>query len=211
MSNVVAQEFDEQGTLLFGKNEIPLNDNEWQQLEDLINQVEYEHVVGGDAGESHSVRVCRFYNDVDRPVALNDRSSDISEIVMSPKMKNFYKQFIGTDQLCLRRCQANLLHEGDYIGVHKDQDSNPDYFATVVFHFGTTYRGGAFVTHGESGTRYYHPTARAALVNNCFIPHEVTVVEHGERRTLACFLSKEFSGSNNQRRLFRVVEQLDFA
>ena len=48
MSNVVAQQFDERGTLLFSKDEIPLNDEEWQQLEQLINSAEYEHVVGGD-------------------------------------------------------------------------------------------------------------------------------------------------------------------
>ena len=205
MNNLAVQDFDEQGTLLFNKNEIPLSEDEWQQLEALINQVEYQHVVGGDAGEGHSVKVCRFYNDIEKPVALNEKSLDVSEIVMSPKMKNFYRQFTGTDQLCLRRCQANLLHEGDFIGVHKDQDSNPNYFATVVFHFGTDYRGGDFVTHGEFGSRQYHPAARAALVNNCFIPHEVTTVEHGERRTLACFLSKEFDTSTNQRRPFCIA------
>lgn len=205
MSNAVAQQFDDLGTLLFSKDEIPLSEKEWQQLEALINMVEYEHVVGGDAGEGHSVRVCRFYNDVDRPVALNEKSAEISAIVMSSKMKTFYRHFTGTDQLCLRRCQANLLHEGDFIGLHKDQDSSPDYFATVVFHFGSEYSGGAFVTHGEGGDQHYHPTTHAALVNNCSIPHEVSVVEHGERRTLACFLSKEFTESSNQRRPFRIA------
>lgn len=205
MNHCVAQQFDEHGTLLFSKKEIPLSDKEWQLLEELINMVDYEHVVGGDAGEEHSVRVCRFYNDVDRPVALHEKSADLSEIVMSSKMKTFYKQFTDTDQLCLRRCQANLLHTGDFIGVHKDQDSNPDYFATVVFHFSSDYRGGDFVAHGERDDQRYHPTERTALVNNCFIPHEVTTVEHGERRTLACFLSKAFSSSNNRRSPFRIV------
>ena len=74
MSNVAAQKFDEQGTLLFGKNEIPLSDQEWQQLEELINQAEYEHVVGGDAGEGHSVKVCRFYKQISRVCVLHRKS-----------------------------------------------------------------------------------------------------------------------------------------
>ena len=205
MSNATAQ-LDEQGTLLFNENEIPLSRKEWQQLEELINKVEYEHVVGGDAGEGHSVWVCRFFNDIDKPTALHERSAELSAIVMSSKMKTFYKQFTGCDQLCLRRCQANLLYEADFIGLHKDQDSNPDYFATVVFHFGSEYAGGAFITHGQHGDQSYRPPARTALVNNCFIPHEVAAVERGERRTLACFLSKEPGRSNNPRRPFRIVK-----
>lgn len=205
MSNTAAQKFDDQGTLLFSKDEIPLSEKEWQRLEELIHKVEYEHVVGGDAGEGHSVRVCRFYNDVDKPVALNEKSVEISEIVMSKKMKAFYRRFTGTEQLCLRRCQANLLYKGDFIGLHKDQDSSPDYFATVVFHLGSDYEGGSFVTHGDYGDQNFHPTVRTALVNNCSIPHEVSVVEHGERRTLACFLSKEFTENSNPRHPFRIA------
>ena len=66
MSNAIAEKFDEQGTLLFRQDELPLSKEEWKQLESLVNEVEYEHVVGGDAGEGHSVWVCRFYNDIDR-------------------------------------------------------------------------------------------------------------------------------------------------
>ncbi len=199
-------QFEEQGSLLFSENEIPLNENEWQQLEQLVERVEYQHVVGGDAGEGHSVHVCRFYNDVDKPTPLNEKSGEIKAIIMSKKMKTFYKRFTDTEKLCLRRCQANLLYKDDYIGLHKDQDSNPDYFATVVFHFGSEYTGGAFVTHSDHGDLSYHPATKAILVNNCFVPHEVTAVQHGERRTLACFLSKEFSDSKNTRQQFRIAK-----
>jgi hypothetical protein len=122
-------------------------------------------------------------------------------------MKSFYKQIFGTDELCLRRCQANLLYEGDYIGVHVDQHSNPDYFATVVLHFDSAYRGGAFITRDpQRGDHSYRPYKRAALVNDCSIPHEVSKVESGERRTLACFMSKNFGDSNHYRKNFRVVK-----
>jgi hypothetical protein len=199
--------FKDQGTLMFVQQDVPMDEGEWRQLEKILSDVEYEHVIGGDAGEGHSVGVCRFYNDVNRPVALHDKSLSVSNIVMSQKMRDFYKNFTGTDNLCLRRCQANRLHKGDYIGVHKDQDSNPSYIATVVFHFGSNYSGGHFVSHDKTrGDKSYGPENRAVLVNNCSIPHEVSAVVAGERKTLACFLSKEFGNSRNSRQEFCVVK-----
>ena len=207
METNASQQFDEQGTLMFKEAELPLSNEEWQQIENLLDEVEYEHIVGGDAGEGHSVWVCRFYNDIDKPTALHERSEEISNIIMSAKMKAFYKQIIGADELCLRRCQANLLHKNDYIGTHVDQDSNPDYFATVVLHFGSDYRGGEFVTRDQQrGDHSYKPEKRAILVNDCSIPHEVLTIESGERKTLACFMSKSFTDSNHQRKNFRLVK-----
>lgn len=201
-----AREFCERGTLMYAGDEIPLNTAEWQQLRALLQDLKYDHVIGGDAAENHSVHVCRFYNDVVKPEALHARSAQVHALVMSPKMRRFYRRFTGTDELCMRRCQANLMHKGDYIGIHKDQDSNPDYIATVVFHFADNYQGGDFVTHdANAGSKHFHPHAITMLVNNCTIPHEVTPVEYGERLTLACFLSTEFGPSRNTRKDFRVA------
>jgi len=202
-----AEQYKEQGTLQFNAAELPLTSEEWQYIETMLSEVEYEHIVGGDAGEGHSVRVCRFYNDVEKPTALHERSEEIHNIVMSQKMKVFYKEIFGTDELCLRRCQINLLHKDDYIGLHVDQDSNPDYLATVVFHFDEEYHGGEFITRDQCrGDHSYKPVSRTVLVNDCSIPHEVSKVESGERKTLACFLSRSFADSGHTRQKFRVVK-----
>ena len=187
-------DIEQQATLLFEEGEIPLNKKEWFQLADLLAKSEYEHIIGGDANESHSVWVSRYFNDVASPEALNSLSSDIEAIVMSEKMCTFYRQFTGTKKLCLRRCQANRLYQGDYIGVHKDQDSSPDYLATIVFHFSENYSGGYFQTvDPDNPHRRYKPQVHMALVNNYSVPHQVTKVESGERLTLACFLSRSFA------------------
>lgn len=200
-----AKTFNEHGTLMYARAQIPFTEAEWQQLEALLQDLSYDRVVGGDAAEAHAVNVCRFYNDVVEPVALHPRSAELHALVMSPKMRAFYRRFAGTDQLCLRRCQANLMQHGDFIGVHKDQDSNPDYLATVVFHFGNDYRGGDFVTHDfVVGTEHFHPRAHSMLVNSCTIPHEVEPVIEGQRLTLACFLSAEFGPSRNPRKNFKL-------
>ena len=102
-------DIEQQPTLLFEEKEIPLTSQEWQRLAKLLANSEYDHIIGGDANESHSAWVSRYFNDVDSPEALNALSSDIEAIVMSPKMRDFYQQFTGTKKLCLRRCQANRL------------------------------------------------------------------------------------------------------
>jgi len=180
----------QQATLLFANEEIPFTSEEWQQLAELLSKSEYQHVVGGDAEESHSVWVSRYVN-------------DIESIVISSKMRTFYKKFTGTDQLCLRRCQANRLEQGDYIGEHKDQDSSPDYLATIVFHFNDDYVGGYFQT---SNQQQYKPKSKTALVNNCSVVHQVTKVESGVRLTLACFLSTSFGASKKPRAAFKINE-----
>lgn len=196
----------QQATLLFDEKAIPLSQQEWQQLADLLAKSEYQHVIGGDANEKHSVWVSRYFNDVETPEALSVLSKDIQTIVMSTKMRAFYQQFIGSNKLCLRRCQANRLCKGDYIGEHKDQDSSLDYIATIVFHFSDDYEGGYFLTSDPSAEqsvqktgqqKRYKPAAHTALVNNCSISHQVTKVEEGERLTLACFLSTSFAANKS--------------
>ncbi|MEA2080800.1 MAG: 2OG-Fe(II) oxygenase [Pseudomonadota bacterium] len=201
------QDYDikQQATLLFEESDIPLNKKEWSQLADLLAKSKYEHIVAGDANESHSVWVSRYFNDVVSPEALNSLSSHIESIVMSAKMCAFYQRFTGTKKLYLRRCQANRLYQGDYIGVHKDQDSSPDYLATIVFHFSENYSGGYFQTDDPNNPHpRYKPGVHMALVNNCSVPHQVTKVESGERLTLACFLSGSFAPNKTSPSAFKI-------
>ena len=199
-------DLEQQATLLFAENEIPLSQQEWNNLSELLNKSQYEHVIGGDANESHSVWVSRYINDVKKPEALNVFAEEVETIVMSEKMRDFYQQFTGTNKLYLRRCQANRLQEGDYIGVHKDQDSSPDYFATIVFHFSKDYSGGYFQTEKDKleAPHQYKPSVHTALVNNCSVPHQVTKVERGERLTLACFLSTSFAANTSAPAAFKI-------
>ena len=205
IQNTPEYDLNNEATMVFEQQDVPLSVQEWQQLAELLAKSEYQHIVGGDANESHSVWVSRYHNDVESPEALNALSGDIEAIVMSSKMRDFYQRFTGTNELCLRRCQANRLHKGDYIGMHKDQDSSPDYLATIVFHFSDEYTGGYFQTGDMGGEQHsYKPQSHMALVNSCSIPHQVTEVESGERLTLACFLSTSFADNKKSRYAFQI-------
>lgn len=204
IQNYAQYDLEDTSTLVFEEAEIPLTAQEWQSLSKLLAASEYEHIVTGDANEQHSVWVSRYHNDVTAPQSLNEFSDQVEDIVMSSKMRAFYRRFTGTSELCLRRCQANRLQKGDYIGWHKDQDSSPEYLATIVFHFDSDYEGGVFKTgEDEVSACSYRPGARMALVNSCSIPHQVSEVTDGERLTLACFLSTSFNDNTRPRYAFR--------
>ena len=122
MNTQALYDIEQQPTILFDENEIPLTKGEWRDLLALLVSSEYEHIIGGDANESHSVWVSRYFNDVVSPEALNSLSSHIENIVMSTKMRAFYRRFTGTKKLCLRRCQASngnpVRRAGNIVQAH---------------------------------------------------------------------------------------------
>lgn len=204
-SERLKQKLEKTGVLIFDKNDVPLNESQWQVLESVSRQVNYEHVIGGDAGEGHSVFVSRFVNDVIEPTDLQPQAPAVKAIVMGENMLSFYRHFIGDSPLCLRRCQANLLKKNDFIGRHIDQHSNADYIASVVFHFDSDYEGGDFVSQPDTISEIKcHPKAHSVVVNRGDIWHEIKPVVSGERRTLACFLSNQFGKSRQGRKAFEV-------
>lgn len=207
----IRYDIEQQQTLLFESHQLPLSMDEWSRLSKIVSNSEYQHVIGGDSNESHSVWVSRYHNDVEAPQALSEFSDEVESIIMSEKMREFYRQFTGTEALCLRRCQANVLNAGDYIGEHCDQDSSPEYLATVVFHFDSEYQGGYFETLDNTVVgRSYKPAPFTALVNNCRVPHRVSSVTRGSRVTLACFLSRSFQINTHQPAEFKIDDSRQF-
>lgn len=201
--NNPAKILEQEGVVMFTEQQVPLDSDEWHFLESLANEVEYEHIVGGDTGDTHSVWVSRFINDIDYPESLQSQSDNVKDIILSKKMKKFFATFIGGEDLCLRRCQSNLLSTGDYVGNHVDQDTSPDYFASVVFYLKSEYEGGDFISASPGKVKKrVHPTNHSVLVNRGDVPHYVEPVISGKRRTLACFLSKNFGRSMKSRHAF---------
>ena len=175
-------------------------------LESLLAQMDYAKVVGGDTGDAHSVWVGRFVNDVEKPESLHSLSEPLLEIVMKEKMHTFFGQLIGAYPLCIRRCQANRLFNGDFIGYHVDRDTTPDYTATAVFQFSDDFEGGEFILyHPEEGEKVVRLPKYSVLLNRGDIPHEVLSVKSGVRLTLACFFSTNFGVTSKSRSEIKIA------
>ena len=195
----LSEEFQRKGAIVALRDEIPLSDDHWCQLENLLHRMDYAKVIGGDTGDAHSVWVGRFVNDVEQPELLHSLSAQLLQILLSKSMHRFFSHVVQAYPLCVRRCQANRLLEGDFIGYHIDQDTTPDYKATAIFQFSDAYQGGDFILHYQDGDEIIAMPKFSMLINRGELPHQVTPVTQGVRLTLACFFSTNFGPTQKPR------------
>jgi hypothetical protein len=204
----LSMEFQRYGALVIAPEELPMSAAQWERLESILNNMDYEKVVGGDTGDAHSVWVGRFVNDVKKPESLHHMTADVLDVLMSDAMHAFFAGVTGESPLCVRRCQANRLLEGDFIGYHIDQDTTPDYNSTAIFQFSGQIEGGEFVVHHpQQGDNTINFPKFSVLINRGDIPHQVTPVTSGVRLTLACFFSTNFGPTQIPRSQIKVEEQ----
>jgi hypothetical protein len=194
-------QLEREGTIQLELGEHPLEAAEWERLNELTSPpyVPYEHVLIGDAGEMNYVDVARFMTDVERPQVVNPQvSHQVLAILGQPKMAEFFRQVVGYDELVIRRCQVNLMSEGGFVGLHLDTDSNPDYISPVVLQFSSDYEGGDYVVHHHKlGTQAFRSRCYSMIISRCNLPHEVTKVTKGRRKSLVFFMSQH-AGDNRR-------------
>lgn len=194
------QRLERNGTLLLDPSEFIFDGKEWEQIEHLAlpEQIPYEHVLIGDAGEPNQVDVARIMTDTDAPKVVNHESSkQLYSLLAQPKVINYFKQLLAKEKLYLRRAQINLMHTKAFIGYHLDTDSNPDYLISVVLQLGQTFEGGDFVVYRDGKKNRYIPYYHSVIVSYCQYPHEVETVTKGKRQSLVFFLS-EYDGANRR-------------
>lgn len=146
----------------------------------------------GDVGEQNFLSVGRFMEDQkgQLPVYRNDPwGKKVVEILSSGKSREFFNGIMG-GECYIRRCQANQLEAGNFIGKHIDTYSNLEYRYSVVIQFGKEYGGGEFFVDYEGKEATLKTDYADVLINRCEIPHGVHKVESGTRTSLVFFLSK---------------------
>lgn len=145
----------------------------------------------GDVGEQNFLSVGRFMEDIkgQLPVYRNDPwGKRVVEILSSGKSREFFNGIMG-GECYIRRCQANKLEAGNFIGKHIDTYSNLEYRYSVVIQFGKDYDGGEFFVDYEGKEALLKTGYADVLINRCEIPHGVRKVESGTRTSLVFFLS----------------------
>ena len=168
------------------------NNEDFLKVEKIINQLPYEFVSVGDAGEDNSVEVGRLMTDVENPEVVNKSISETAlNILNKSEHINFYKTILNKEVLYLRRAQVNKMHKNSFVGYHLDVDSNPDYLAAVVIQYGKNFSGGDYVVYQDKHDKIglsYSPKYQSMIISNCNYPHEVTKVLNGTRTSLVFFL-----------------------
>ena len=172
-----------------GKN--TLSHGDFDKLDALTSAdcLPYETVELGDAGEPNLVKVGRIMTDVRTPQLVNRPFSDqIRGILGKSSLARLMRKLLGAE-LIIRRAQVNLMDQvGSFVGKHLDTDSNPSYIVAVVLQFDEQYEGGDYRVYGEQPTEIHLPY-RGIVLSRCDIPHEVTPLVSGSRKSLVYFVT----------------------
>jgi hypothetical protein len=194
------RQIDQEGTVLLASKDCPLDVAQWDSLDALTapDALPYEQVEYGDTGDRHCVEVGRFLTDSDEPRAVHSTADEVLTNIDGPAMRRLYEGLLGRTALTIRRCQVNLLRAGGFVGIHVDQDANPDYLAAVVLQLGKDYQGGEYVVHHQRcGRLCYRIPYHSMLISQCDLSHEVTPVTSGIRKTLVYFIAAH-AGKNRR-------------
>jgi hypothetical protein len=164
-----------------------------------------ESVLEGDRQESTQVEVRRFR--IDKP---NEKpkipysfslkwifSRGILDVLKTGKYENgllqakeFYDSLLPG--WFIRRAQSHEYKPGYFVSLHTDSESNPNYrFAVNLNLSEKPFKGGLFQLMDPSSKQLINIPVKPGemVITPCNVPHEVTHVEKGNRRSLAFFLS----------------------
>jgi hypothetical protein len=187
------------GTIMLSEKNNIFSTDELKNLENLADQLDFEHIEIGDASELNYLEVGRLMTDIDAPKLVNSSiSTKVIDIVSSMKKMEFYKFLLDKPNLYIRRMQYNVMGKGCFVGLHLDTDSNPDYLVAVVIQLGGNFKGGDYVVYGgDIPPRSFSPSRFSTIFSDCRYEHEVTKVKSGLRKSLVFFLSTD-NGKNKR-------------
>jgi len=196
----IREQYLKEGTIVMSLEESFLSENDFSRLEALSEQLPYECITVGDAGEKNFLNVGRFMTDIDRPKLVNQPLSDEAVAIVSSKTAiDACKIILNESELYVRRMQVNQIEKGCFVGNHYDTDSNPDYLVAIVLQLGHAYEGGEYIVSGGSRpARSFKPKYHSVTMSNCVFPHEVATVTSGKRTSIVYFLSNH-NGENKRK------------
>ncbi len=185
-----------------------LNLKKFEEIQMILDKFPLEDITIGDAGEINNCKVGRLV--VDHPssyptIVNKEYSRKVLEIIFSEECKTLLKNKIPefrNHELCVRRCQFNILSKGSFVGKHLDIDSNPDYRAAVVFQLGSKFTGGQFNVYekmeDDKPIQEISPEYGSICISDSRSPHAVRKVKNGLRTSLVMFVCT-YAGKNRRK------------
>jgi len=192
--NKYNREFKKYGTTMISPKDSFILPKDFKIIEKNLHLIKRENVKIGDAGEKNSVHVARLMTDVKKPKVVNHRYSKKVLDILKKKYLSVFKSFLKKKKLFIRRAQVNYMGKEQFVGLHLDKDSNPDYLVAVVIQLGSKFTGGGYkVYRSKKRKKIFNPKYQSLIISDCNIPHEVLKVKSGKRVSFVFFLSENFS------------------
>ena len=195
-------------SLYFENGSHYLTYKDFETIQGILDLFPLENITIGDAGEINDCKVGRLVEDhpCEYPKIVNREFSEkVFKIIFNEDCKKFLKKLVPEfkgKELCIRRCQFNVLSKDSFVGKHLDIDSNPDYRAAVVYQLGSKFTGGSFDVYenmaSEKPIQEIKPAYGSICISDSRFPHAVRKVESGVRTSLVMFVSSYF-GRNKRK------------
>lgn len=182
------QELEKNKYILLERPKIPLTDDEFDKLEEILICAERNRSGGPKLAKDNSS--CFYEIDLQTSYFSVSKQSrveyeeEITEIIESDEMINLYKKFTGADEVIINSPQVNILNTQCWIGRHRDIDYENEEVFNIVIQLGKIYDGGEFVIYLEEKLQEVWLPYRSMLIFDLRFEHEVKKVIDGERRTL---------------------------
>ena len=179
------------GSILFSDHELPISKTEWKLLASLFQGAElnFETLFKGDTDEKLSLNCLRIKKQLDSNIS----NQSIFNILTTPLFTKFLSKALCLSDFEIDRCQAHIYKKGDFLGLHNDKDSAPDYLYSCIISFSSNYSGGEFILYDKNKVERFKPLDKSLLIIKSGLFHEVKEVLSGERRVLVFFIKNKKS------------------
>jgi len=162
------------------------NADEIRNLEkEIFQQKEsFEVVEQGDTEESSSLCVLR----IKRPNVDSYNAKKVRNFLEKKEFVSFLKDKTELENIEIDRCQAHIYQKGDFLSLHNDTDSCPDYKYSCILFFSDDYEGAEFKVYSERNSHSFKPKYGEILLIKSGLMHEVCKVRNGTRKVLVFFI-----------------------
>lgn len=144
----------------------------------------FEIIEKGDTDESSSLGCLRIKT---TNVDLYN-SSCVERLLSEKEFISFMEGQTNLKNIEIDRCQAHIYQKGDFLSIHNDTDSCPDYKYSCLLFFSNDYEGGEFKVYNHEICQSFKPRYGTLLVLKSGLMHEVCRVTKGMRKVIAFFI-----------------------
>ncbi len=175
-----------------------LTNNDWVDLEQIIERIQSyspeiieKSRMGDSRNESVNLDVIRFImRKNNASYTLNDPyCSEIITILNRSHFLETINKHLKVNNLQILRMQFNLMKEGSFVGLHKDNENDSSYLATAVLRTHSNFSEGELVLYGKN-KRIISQKNRTVFLMDSSIEHEVMTVKHGYRNSLIIVMGR---------------------
>ncbi len=176
------------GKVIVNEKFLPWNQSELKLIEERTSpkNIVYSRTEYGDTGERNPVSYFRLLH----PEIQETFLPECLKLIRNKETKAFFLSLTGLSDFTIDRCKVHLYQKGDFIALHNDNESCPEYLYTVILLLSEDYIGGELIVKKDSCYYSLKPEMFSMIVINSFLSHEVKEIFAGLRRAFVFFLRK---------------------